>query len=174
MVVKRVLRIRSLSKHGTSPGRMPGRFVTTHQAASGLASEGNEVCARDAVQRPSRSGFSCHPFPPKQKAGHCPAFCFGGSGWIRTTEVSDNRFTVCPLWPLGNAPIFFCVDTLASTDDIIAHPRLFVNRILKISLNFFKTPTQHIYYITLFGRCQEKLEHCTQILPCKQKIILYF
>ena len=28
----------------------------------------------------------------------------GGSGWIRTTEVSDNRFTVCPLWPLGNAP----------------------------------------------------------------------
>ena len=31
---------------------------------------------------------------------------FGGSGWIRTTEVSDNRFTVCPLWPLGNAPIW--------------------------------------------------------------------
>ncbi len=30
---------------------------------------------------------------------------FGGSGWIRTTEVEDNRFTVCPLWPLGNAPI---------------------------------------------------------------------
>ncbi|MBQ1928155.1 MAG: hypothetical protein II366_00145, partial [Clostridia bacterium] len=27
---------------------------------------------------------------------------FGGSGWIRTTEVRDNRFTVCPLWPLGN------------------------------------------------------------------------
>ena len=32
--------------------------------------------------------------------------CFGGSGWIRTTEVEDNRFTVCPLWPLGNTPIF--------------------------------------------------------------------
>ena len=31
---------------------------------------------------------------------------FGGSGWIRTTEVTDNRFTVCPLWPLGNAPIW--------------------------------------------------------------------
>ena len=30
---------------------------------------------------------------------------FGGSGWIRTTEVRDNRFTVCPLWPLGNTPI---------------------------------------------------------------------
>ena len=26
----------------------------------------------------------------------------GGGGWIRTIEVGDNRFTVCPLWPLGN------------------------------------------------------------------------
>ncbi len=30
---------------------------------------------------------------------------FGGGGWIRTTEVTDNRFTVCPLWPLGNSSI---------------------------------------------------------------------
>ena len=30
---------------------------------------------------------------------------FGGGGWIRTTEVEDNRFTVCPLWPLGNSSI---------------------------------------------------------------------
>ena len=30
----------------------------------------------------------------------------GGRGWIRTTEVTDNRFTVCPLWPLGNSPLF--------------------------------------------------------------------
>ena len=33
------------------------------------------------------------------------AFFCGGGWWIRTTEVSDNRFTVCPLWPLGNSPI---------------------------------------------------------------------
>ena len=33
---------------------------------------------------------------------------FGGGRWIRTTEVTDNRFTVCPLWPLGNSPIFTC------------------------------------------------------------------
>ena len=32
------------------------------------------------------------------------AFRFGGGWWIRTTEVSDNRFTVCPLWPLGKSP----------------------------------------------------------------------
>ena len=46
---------------------------------------------------------------PRQDKRH-PFGCLllGGSGWIRTTEVSDNRFTVCPLWPLGNAPIFNC------------------------------------------------------------------
>src|SRR5699024_1390258 len=27
-------------------------------------------------------------------------------GWIRTTEARRNRFTVCPLWPLGNSSIF--------------------------------------------------------------------
>ncbi len=33
-------------------------------------------------------------------------FGIGGGRWIRTTEVIDSRFTVCPLWPLGNSPIF--------------------------------------------------------------------
>ena len=32
-------------------------------------------------------------------------FRFGGSRWIRTTEGIASRFTVCPLWPLGNTPI---------------------------------------------------------------------
>ena len=27
----------------------------------------------------------------------------GGGRWIRTIEVGDSRFTVCPLWPLGNS-----------------------------------------------------------------------
>jgi hypothetical protein len=30
---------------------------------------------------------------------------YGGRGWIRTTEAISSRFTVCPLWPLGNSPI---------------------------------------------------------------------
>ena len=30
----------------------------------------------------------------------------GGRGWIRTTEVTDDRFTVYSLWPLGNSPVF--------------------------------------------------------------------
>ncbi len=31
---------------------------------------------------------------------------FGGGGRIRTIEAKRSRFTVCPLWPLGNSPIF--------------------------------------------------------------------
>ena len=30
-----------------------------------------------------------------------------GWRWIRTTEATCNRFTVCPLWPLGNPSINF-------------------------------------------------------------------
>ena len=37
--------------------------------------------------------------------------CYGGGRWIRTTEGIASRFTVCPLWPLGNSPI------LNSSDD---------------------------------------------------------
>ena len=33
-------------------------------------------------------------------------FRFGGSRWIRTTEGIASRFTVCPLWPLGNTPMY--------------------------------------------------------------------
>ena len=34
-----------------------------------------------------------------------PAYILNGQRWIRTTEASCSRFTVCPLWPLGNLPI---------------------------------------------------------------------
>ncbi len=45
------------------------------------------------------------------KASHISreAFVNGGGEWIRTTEVVDNRFTVCPLWPLGNSPINYAI-----------------------------------------------------------------
>ena len=29
-----------------------------------------------------------------------------GGKWIRTTESTANRFTVCPLWPLGKSSMF--------------------------------------------------------------------
>ena len=41
---------------------------------------------------------------------------FGGSWWIRTTEALSSRFTVCPHWPLGKAPIFICATALTALD----------------------------------------------------------
>ena len=43
-------------------------------------------------------------------------FLFGGSWWIRTTEALSSRFTVCPHWPLGKAPIFICASALTVLD----------------------------------------------------------
>ena len=41
---------------------------------------------------------------------------FGGSWWIRTTEALSSRFTVCPHWPLGKAPIFIYASALTVLD----------------------------------------------------------
>ena len=46
------------------------------------------------------------PFKKKNRHATRRNDFLGGGRWIRTTEVTDNRFTVCPLWPLGNSPIF--------------------------------------------------------------------
>ena len=50
------------------------------------------------------------PVPPRRHS-HIPFYFFPTvrTGWrrIRTFEVVDNRFTVCPLWPLGNPPMLF-------------------------------------------------------------------
>ena len=42
------------------------------------------------------------PHSRNKKSTQTDAFFIGGGRWIRTIEVRDNRFTVCPLWPLGN------------------------------------------------------------------------
>ena len=47
------------------------------------------------------------------------AFC-GGSWWIRTTEALSSRFTVCPHWPLGKAPLFSCLRSTSECLIIIA------------------------------------------------------
>ena len=39
-----------------------------------------------------------------------------GQRWIRTTEAICSRFTVCPLWPLGNLPIYQSLIVLTNID----------------------------------------------------------
>ena len=40
-----------------------------------------------------------------------------GQRWIRTTEAICSRFTVCPLWPLGNLPIYTQYEIMWKADD---------------------------------------------------------
>ena len=50
---------------------------------------------------------------------HCIRTFSGGGGRIRTIEAKRSRFTVCPLWPLGNSPIFnFCQVCLEPVDGL--------------------------------------------------------
>ena len=46
------------------------------------------------------------PFGSKKDTAKRDVFFVGGGGRIRTIEAKRSRFTVCPLWPLGNSPIF--------------------------------------------------------------------
>ena len=34
--------------------------------------------------------------------------CLVGAGGFEPPKLKSSRFTVCPHWPLGNTPIFFC------------------------------------------------------------------
>ena len=48
----------------------------------------------------------------------------GGQGWIRTIEVTDGRFTVCSLWPLGNLPMIGAGDRNRTNNLLITNQLL--------------------------------------------------
>ena len=68
-------------------------------------------------------------------------FLFGGRGWIRTTEAESSRFTVCPHWPLGNTPIFFCIRR-ADCLYILPRAKQFVNHLQHILSQFLHQSLQ--------------------------------
>ncbi len=101
---------------GKSRFRGAGGRASPYSLLTASAVNGKTVFARCfpvavRVQSKTRSGdarlasVSTEPLPQKRRPRRR---LFGGSGWIRTTEGVASRFTVCPLWPLGNAPIFGC------------------------------------------------------------------
>ena len=68
---------------------------------------------RQSTGLPLRAAFRIRPqnthTQKKSNTKRCWTFS-GGGGRIRTIEAIRSRFTVCPLWPLGNSPIFiFCL-----------------------------------------------------------------
>ena len=72
---------------------------------------------------------------------HNNAGVLGGRGWIRTTEAESSRFTVCPHWPLGNTPIFFCVRH-ADCLYILPRAKQFVNHLQQILSQFLHQSLQ--------------------------------
>ena len=72
-----------------------------------ISSPGKIPLTRYAAQRTASPRCSPHSFSTiKNTESQGLGIFYGGGSWIRTSEVSDNRFTVCPLWPLGNSPIY--------------------------------------------------------------------
>ena len=61
------------------------------------------VCLRALPGAPFESTLGCQ----RKRDTQGVSFSLDGGRWIRTTEGGASRFTVCPLWPLGNSPLFF-------------------------------------------------------------------
>ena len=85
----------------------------------------------------------------------------GGGGRIRTIEAKRSRFTVCPLWPLGNSPIFcsfgFWLKKHAGSDGAGRRTRtpdlLITNQLLyRLSYTGVLNRTRLLYYG--FRNCQ--------------------
>ena len=72
----------------------------------GLGKARTIVRAFPSPQSPAARGSNQTPSSTKQKHRLSAVLLLGGGRWIRTTEGIASRFTVCPLWPLGNSPIF--------------------------------------------------------------------
>ena len=64
---------------------------------------------------------------------------FGGGRWIRTTEGIASRFTVCPLWPLGNSPILNCAVKRGGAGGRIRTPDLLITNQLLYLLSYTST-----------------------------------
>ena len=96
--------------HACLPVRWWIRFAagTTIKYFRGCRPTGKPHRLKRATGTFLRAGFRIHNhLPPKQKKDipFGMSFCFGGRWWIRTTEVIDDRFTVCSLWPLGKPSV---------------------------------------------------------------------
>ena len=68
------------------------------------------TCRRHTSSAKRHHVRSTHPLPDRaniiEKTSSFDEVFSGGGRWIRTTEGIASRFTVCPLWPLGNSPRF--------------------------------------------------------------------
>ena len=67
---------------------------------------------------------------------------FGGGRWIRTIEGIASRFTVCPLWPLGNSPI--CNSSEGGAGRRTRTPDLLITNQLLYQLSYTSTTPAYV------------------------------
>ena len=103
------------------------------------------LCHHNRILSPARL-----PVPPRRQ---------NGWRWIRTTEAICSRFTVCPLWPLGNPSIFFLFDgtNRARTYD----PQLVRQMLSQLSYDPIQTTQKRLELSTsaVTGRRSNQLSH---------------
>ena len=93
------------------------------------------------------------PFGNKKDTAKGDVFFVGGGRWIRTTEAISSRFTVCPLWPLGNSPIFYFQELIGAGRRIRTPDLLITNQLLyRLSYTGVLNRTRLLYYG--FRNCQ--------------------
>ena len=66
-----------------------------------------------------------HFYTKRKKSNQTITLLAGGRGWIRTTEVIDDRFTVCSLWPLGNSSTIGAGERTRTPDLLITNQLLY-------------------------------------------------
>ena len=64
-------------------------------------------------------------YTKRKKSNQTITLLAGGRGWIRTTEVIDDRFTVCSLWPLGNSSTIGAGERTRTPDLLITNQLLY-------------------------------------------------
>ena len=101
------------------------------------ASHGRTNSPPDCLLGPA---FRIHPPNTHTKPKHQPlrlVFWFGGGGRIRTIEAIRSRFTVCPLWPLGNSPRYsISVECLSGAGRRTRTPDLLITNQLLYQLSY--------------------------------------
>ena len=159
--------------HACLPVRWWIRFAagTTIKYFRGCRPTGKPRRLKRATGTFLRAGFRIHNhLPPKQKKDipFGMSFCFGGRWWIRTTEVIDDRFTVCPLWPLGKPPIFdYQLDWSWWTD---LNPDLLITNQLLYQLSYTSVLSSRLSQRLIYNSMQSA--DCQQLFAKLSKIIV--
>ena len=76
-----------------------------------------------------------------------------GAGGFEPPKLKSNRFTVCPIWPLWNAPNY-SIFRKGGAGGRIRTPDLLITNQLLYQLSYTSEISTPVYYITAIFDCQ--------------------